>query len=218
MYFCRQKNNHIIVMNYIELEIYDVQNSRMPNEVFVLILKEKGGGKGIPILIGLNEARCIVMEQSGTASKRPGTHELVGKMILAARFELLKVIIHHYEEGIFYANLILRDLNQNVFEIDSRTSDAVILALKFHIPIYIERTIFDKVAILPTSIIQPEDFNAKKEELNEDMDAYNRFLDEKLRDMSQIELNNLLQGAVDCEDYELASKIHEELTRRKTAR
>ncbi|MDR1112773.1 MAG: bifunctional nuclease family protein, partial [Bacteroidales bacterium] len=127
-------------------------------------------------------------------------------------------VIHHYEEGIFYANLILRDPNQNVVEIDSRTSDAVILALKFNIPIYIKDTIFGKAAIFPTSAIQPEDFNAKKEELNEDMEAYNQFLDEKLKNMSQTELNNLLQGAVECEDYELAFKIHEELTRRKGSR
>ncbi|MDR1345980.1 MAG: bifunctional nuclease family protein [Bacteroidales bacterium] len=191
----------------------------MPNEVFVLILKEKkDSGRAIPILIGLNEARCIVMEQSKAASKRPGTHELVGKVISAARFELQKVVIHHYEEGIFYANLILRDPDQNVFEIDSRTSDAVILALKFNIPIYIKDTILSKAAIFPTSVIQPEDFNAKKKELNEDMEAYNQFLDEKLRNMNKTELNNLLQGAVECEDYELASKIHEELTRRKDSR
>jgi bifunctional DNase/RNase len=205
-------------MNYIELEVYEVQNSRMPNEVFALILKEKGGGRVIPILIGLNEARCIVLEQTGAVSKRPGTHELVRKVISAAHFELLKVLIYHYEDGIFYSNLILRDREQNVFELDARTSDSVILALKFNVPIYIKQTIFDEAAISPSPVVQPEDFIAKKEELDEDTEAYNRFLDEKLQDMNPTELNELLQGALECEDYELASKIHEEITKRKEGR
>jgi bifunctional DNase/RNase len=204
-------------MNYIELEVYKVQNSRMPNEIFALILREKDGGRVIPILIGLNEARCIVLEQTGAVSKRPGTHELVRKVILAAHFELLKVIIHHYEDGIFYSNLVLRDAEQNILELDTRTSDSVILALKFKVPIYIKHSIFEEVAISPTPVVQPEDFTAKKEELDEDTEAYNRFLNEKLRDMSLAELNDLLQGALECEDYELASKIHEELTKRKEA-
>ena len=205
-------------MNYIELEVYEVQNSRMPNEVFALFLKEKEGERVIPILIGLNEARCIVLEQTNAVSKRPGTHELVRKVILAAHFELIKVLIHHYEDGIFYSNLILQDTEQNVIELDARTSDSVILALKFNVPIYIKQTIFEEVAISPTPAVQPEDFTAKKEELDEDTEAYNCFLSEKLRDMSLAELNDLLQGALECEDYELASKIHEELTKRKETR
>jgi bifunctional DNase/RNase len=201
-------------MDYIELEVYEVQNSRMPNEVFALILIEKGGGRVIPILIGLNEARCIVLEQTGTVSKRPGTHELVGKVISAAHFELLKVLIYHYEDGIFYSNLILRDREQNVFELDARTSDSVILALKFNVPIYIKQTIFDEVAISLSPVVQAKDFKV----LDEDTEAYNRFFDEKLPNMSLTELNELLQGVLECEDYELASKIHEELIRRKEGR
>jgi len=202
-------------MKYIELEIYEVQNSKMANEVFAMILKEKGGGRIVPVLIGLNEARCLVLEQTGVISKRPGTHELVRKIILAANFELQKILIHHYEDGIFYANLILRDSEQKIITLDARTSDAVILALKFKIPIYIKQTIFEETSISPVPVAQHEDFTAKKEELDEDMEAYTRFLDEKLQTMTLTELNDLLQGSLKCEDYELASKIHEELIKRQ---
>jgi hypothetical protein len=101
----------------------------------------------------------------------------------------------------------------NSFEIDARTSDAVTLALKFSAPIFIEESIFETVGLAPSASKNDLPFD-KEEEVGE-VEEYDKFIKQKLEEMTVPELEDLLTGAIESEDYELASKIHEELNRRE---
>jgi len=200
-------------MEYIELEILDVESSQTPSEAFALIVREKMGKKEMTIIIGLHEARTLVLLISKIQTRRPGTHELFKNFMEHAGYQLNKVIIYHYEEGVFYAHLLLHNDTLN-FELDARTSDAIAIGLLMNAPIMIQRDIFEKLAVLPRKE------ESKIEDLQPDIDLQPEelefYIENKLHEMSIEELKKLLQGAIDSEDFELASKIHDEINLRSS--
>ncbi|MEG1555449.1 MAG: bifunctional nuclease family protein [Bacteroidales bacterium] len=207
------------MMELIELEVADLQNSSTPSEAYVLVLKEKGGKRYIPIVIGLSEARSIVLELNKMKPRRPSPHDLFKSLADCCQMEVKRVVIYKYEEGIYFSDLYLEVNEDNKIHIDSRTSDAVVLALKFGVPIFIDPIVFKQ-----NQIEMEEDGNSKQEqdewfdseqEEEETQKEYDRYLNEKLKEMSKEELQTLLDGAVESEDFELASKIHEEIKKRQ---
>lgn len=199
-------------MNYIELEVDDVQSSQVQGEAFALLLKEKGGNRFLPVVIGVTEARAVVFELNRIKPHRPSPHDLFGELAKHSQISLNQVIIWKFEDGVFYAHLIMKKNDGTQFEIDARTSDAVALALKFSVPIMIDQAIFDKVGI------QPKTSSSKKvfeEETIEETEEYDKFIDQKLKEMPLAQLQDLLAGAIESEDYELASKIHEEINKKE---
>ena len=133
------------------------------------------------------------------------------------------VLIHKFEEGVFYADIHFRKEKGEVFTIDSRTSDAVVIALKTHIPIYIQEEVIDAYLSDTENLVDISDEQAEEddEELADELEMdlsdenYDKYISTKLEEMSLEELQNLLDGAVECEDFEMASKIHDEIERRK---
>lgn len=193
---------------FIELEIVDVQNSQTPNDAYVLILKEKGGMRIVPIIIGLSEAKTIVLILNNVKSRRPTPHELFKNLTEHCGYTFSQILIEKFIEGIYYSKIVLSKENE-ILNLDARTSDAVSLALLFKAPIFIEPTILDEVAILPSEKTESNN-DYLEEEFLENVE-YDQFIDQKIKEMSDEELETLLQGAIESEDFELATKIHDEI-------
>ena len=184
------------------------------------ILKEKEGERLLPILIGMNEARSIVLEMNKMKPKRPTPHDLFLRLSEVCKVYAGYVVIHKFEEGVFYADIHFRRENGEVFTIDSRTSDAVVLALKCSIPIYVEEEVLeayfsdeDSLEVLSSDLEEEQEADDLEMDLSDE--NYDKYISTKLEEMSLDELQNLLDGAVECEDFEMASKIHDEIERRK---
>ena len=206
----------------LEFIVSDIRNAQPPSEAYALILKEKEGERQLPILIGMSEARAIVLEMNKMRPKRPTPHDLFLQLSEQCKVYPGYVVIHKFEEGVFYADIHFRKENGEVFTIDSRTSDAVVLALKCSIPIYVEEEVLeayfsdqDNIEESATLTDEEEEYSEDDLELDLSDENYDKYLSTKLEEMSLEELQNLLDGAVECEDFEMASKIHDEIERRK---
>lgn len=197
----------------IELEVADIRNSQTQSEAFALLLRKKNCNEYLPVIIGLSETRAIALEINKILPRRPSPHDLFVKLTSACNCTLQEVFIYKYEEGIFFANIILINNSGNNIIIDARTSDAVTLALKQNKPIFIESDIFDTHCFH----IEPDidTLSSDTENTDENQAEYDNYIDQKIKEMSIEELEILLTGSVESEDFELASKIHEEIERRK---
>lgn len=202
----------------VELEVSDIRNAQTPSEAFALVLTERQGNRVLPIIIGMNEARAIVLEMSKMKPKRPTSHDLFLQLSDTCHLVAENIEIHKFEEGIFYANINLRRENGEQVIIDSRTSDAVVLALKWHIPIYIHEDVLDNYLSDNIDEVKNlvENEEPEEEDINLSDENYDKYIVAKLEEMSMEELEHLLDGAIECEDFEMASKIHEEIEKRKS--
>ena len=196
-------------MNKVELEVLDIRNSEKPSDTYALVLKERNGESIILVMIGWNEAREIIMTMNKKPSKRPTTHDLFRNFADATHYTLTSIDIYRFTEGIFYAYLNLENDKNEKLQIDSRTSDAVTLALKYRAPIFMEDAVFQENAVDPfipeeTPILEEDDGN-----------SFELYLTQQLEEMPVNELKNILEGAVSREDFELASKIHDAIKKRE---
>ncbi len=198
-------------MNLIELLINGISYSQTQNGAYALILSEIEGERKLPIVIGTNEAQSIAIAiEKEIKPPRPLTHDLFKNFCERFDIKIKKVIIHKLVDGIFYSSVICeRDGIEEI--IDSRSSDAIALAIRFEAPIYTYETILEKAGV----VIQVEkDFDEKsllKELFSED-DTYIESPD--LQDKSTKELEELLKIAIQNENYESAAKIRDEISNR----
>jgi uncharacterized protein len=179
------------------------------------VLGESTGTRRLPIIIGGFEAQAIAIELEKMSPSRPLTHDLFKAFAETFDVKVTEVLIYNLVEGIFYAKLICNDGSRDV-EIDARTSDAIALAVRFNCPIFTYEFILKSAGIVlddDTASMTGEAETATKEHAEEvrtsagGSDAY--------RDKSTEELKNMLQTALDEEQYEMASKIRDELNQRK---
>ncbi|MCD6473115.1 bifunctional nuclease family protein [Candidatus Aerophobetes bacterium] len=148
----------------IEVKVANVAidvNSKMP----VVILKEKKGGKKLPIWIGLFEAQAIALALQDLKPPRPLTHDLTKSLIEKLEGKVEKVIISDLKNNTFYARIVMRKNGEDI-DIDSRPSDAIALALRFKVPIYINETVLDKVAV-GSKPINDKEFREFKKKLKD---------------------------------------------------
>ena len=200
-------------MEYIELEVLNIESSPIPSDAFALIVREKDGEREMTVVIGFQEARALILLINDISTRRPGTHELFKNFIKQVDFHLDRVEIYHYDEGVFYAHLLFKSETTH-FKLDSRTSDAIAIAMLTDAPIMIRKTIFDKLSAIPSKEeIKKDNFLPEIDLQPEELENY---IVNKLQEMTMHELERLLQGAIDSEDFELASKIHEEINARKS--
>ena len=203
----------------IELQVADIHAAARPSEAFSLILKEKEGERYVPIIIGMSEARAILVELKQSPTHRPLTHELFVSLADSFNCALTEVDIVHYENGVYYADMLMKRSDGTLFHLDARPSDAISLALKFNAPFFMNENIF----LANCKDDHSEDEPAEKE-YNEWLDVCaeeeveggrsDAYIDRKLKEMSSEELQSLLEGAIESEDYELAEKIQKELDKR----
>ena len=195
-------------MEKIELEIIGITYSQSQSGAYVLILKEIEGDRNLPILIGQFEAQAIAMELQSVKSPRPLTHDLIKNIAKTFNIKLNEIIINDFKEGIYYALLIF-ELENKIFKVDARPSDAVALALRFNCPIYTTPEILDETGFILTGseedIVPPPNMQKEAEEVKEP--SFNLYTLE--------ELEKMLEEAVEKEDYEMASKLRDEIKKRK---
>lgn len=194
-------------MKRIELEIVALSHSITQTHSYAVVLGEVNGLRRIPIVIGGFEAQAIAVALERMNPSRPLTHDLMKNFMLAFNVELHEVVINDLQEGIFYSQLICSGANDTV-EIDSRTSDALALAVRFGCPIYTYDTILDQAGVLM------EDDGIKKKESNVTSITTEQGGSDDLKAMSLEELNTLLNNVLEQEDYIKAIAIRDEIKSR----
>jgi uncharacterized protein len=193
-------------MRKIELEIVALSHSITQTHSYAVVMGEVNGLRRLPIVIGGFEAQAIAVALEKMQPSRPLTHDLMKNFMTAFNVDLSEIIISDLQEGIFYSKLVCISEHDTV-EIDSRTSDALALAVRFGCPIYTYEHILESAGILM------EDTGKKKKG---SMDAVPETGGtEDLRSMSIDELNNLLNEVLEQEDYIRAISIRDEIASRK---
>jgi uncharacterized protein len=194
-------------MQKIRLNILGLSVSQTQSGAYALVLSEEGGDRRIPIIIGPVEAQAIAIQLEGLKPPRPLTHDLIKNIAVAFNIVLLEVVIHKLEEGIFYSELLC-ELDGREVKIDSRTSDAVALALRFRCPIYTSEDILSKAGIVLESEEpkQPKSTSKRKPEASQSSPFAHYSLQE---------LDEILTEAIQNEDYEKATIIRDEINSRK---
>jgi bifunctional DNase/RNase len=188
----------------IRLKILGLSYSQDQSGAYALVLAETDGNRRIPIIIGAVEAQAIAINLEGLKPPRPLTHDLFTSVLSTYDIKITEVFIHAFEEGIFYAEMKMVGEKGN-FNIDSRTSDAIALALRCNCPIYTTEEVMSQTGIL-IDFEDPEVEASPEEELDEHS-VYDEF--------TLNELNEMLDKAVQDEEYEKASVIRDEIGKRE---
>jgi len=200
-------------MKKVKLDIVGLSYSQTQTGAYALVLGEVSGKRRLPIIIGAFEAQAIAIELEKMTPSRPLTHDLFKTFAETFAINVTEIIIYNLVEGIFYAKLICNDATQQDYEIDARTSDAIALAVRFNCPIYTYEFILSSAGIILEDETLPE---AKEGELAEEVaQKVSGRDDNEYHSKSTEELKTLLQTALEDEQYELASKIRDELNQRK---
>ena len=195
-------------MEKIKLDIAGLSYSQTQSGAYALVLSEVVGKRRLPIIIGGFEAQAIAIELEKMTPSRPLTHDLFKNFADNFKINLVEVIIYNLVEGIFFARLICEQNGKEV-EIDSRTSDAIALAVRFESPIYTYEFVLNSAGII-----------LDDEELSEDEDITPEInLEEITKNpaerMTLKELKKQLKNSIDNEDYEAASRFRDEINNRK---
>ena len=202
-------------MKTVQLSIIGLTYSQTHNNAYALLLGEEDGPRRLPIVIGAFEAQSIAIAlEKDILPPRPLTHDLFTSFALTFNIYLKKVMIHKLEEGIFYSYLVC-ELNGEIHQIDSRTSDAVALALRFNCPIYTYEKILQKAGIIlddqTSKVTKKIESKSKVKSIDEEP---SQSTEPDLMRLSDKALTKKLNLALEKEDYELAAYIRDELNRR----
>jgi bifunctional DNase/RNase len=194
-------------MKKIELEIVALSHSITQTHSYAVVLGEVNGLRRLPIVIGGFEAQAIAVALEKMHPSRPLTHDLMKNFMGAFEIDLTEIIICDLQEGIFYSKLICTNEHDTV-EIDSRTSDALALAVRFGCPIFTYENILESAGILM------EDSAAKKKKTITTTTTTDTGTREDLKALTLEELNTLLNEVLEHEDYIRAIAIRDEINSR----
>ncbi|WP_353169354.1 bifunctional nuclease domain-containing protein [Flavobacterium sp.] len=204
-------------MSLVKLTIKGISYSQTQNGAYALILNEVDGDRQLPIVIGAFEAQSIAIAlEKEITPPRPLTHDLF--KIIADKYEIVitQVIIHKLVDGVFYSSIVCeKEAKEEV--IDARTSDAIALALRFNAPIFTYKNILDKAGIFLNK--NKQDLHSDEEIDDDDIlsepEVYGEEEPENIYSKFSIqELHNLLEEAIQNEDYEKAALIKAEIDRK----
>jgi bifunctional DNase/RNase len=194
-------------MKKIELEIVALSHSITQTHSYAVVLGEVNGLRRLPIVIGGFEAQAIAVALERMQPSRPLTHDLMKNFMMAFNIDLHEIVINDLQEGIFYSKLLCSTEHDTV-EIDSRTSDALALAVRFGCPIYTYEHILESAGIM----MEDEDEKKQKEEVTASHVAEGK---DDLKAMTLEELQTLLNDVLEQEDYLRAIAIRDEIKNRK---
>ena len=205
-------------MKKIELEIIALSHSVTQSHSFAVVLGEVDGTRRLPIVIGGFEAQAIAVALDNMKPSRPLTHDLMKTVCDTFSLELQYIYISKLVDGVFYSNLVFTNGTDN-YEIDSRTSDALALAVRFECPIYVNENILEEAGVEADSSMEAEPANENElekriEELTS-VAAAQPGSNSDYSSMNMEELNAALLYAIEHEDYERAARIRDELNKRK---
>ena len=187
----------------VKLKVMGITYGQIQNGAYALVLAEENGDRRIPIIIGTAEAQSIAIRLEHLTPPRPMTHDLFASFAQGFGIRLREVFVYHYEDGVFSSELLFDDGTRQI-RIDSRTSDAIAIALRTQSPIYTTEKIISEAGI----IFQEEPKEKKKEETKTVKRKH-------LNDYSTKELKERLEEAVRMEAYEKAALIQQELKKRE---
>jgi bifunctional DNase/RNase len=181
----------------IRVDILGLSTSPASGGAYALILREMGGNRRLPIIIGAFEAQSIALEMEGIKPPRPLTHDLMKTIIDRMGVSLSEVVVHELRDGTFYAKISLDSQ-----EIDSRPSDAIALAVRYSVPIYVSEKVMEEASFVPESEGEegekPSSSTQEKRPVN--------------LKMSKLEsLNVQLKEAIEKEEYEKAARLRDEI-------
>lgn len=197
-------------MKKIELEIVALSHSLAQTQNYAIVLGEQEGARRLPIVIGEFEAQAIAVAMEGMAPSRPMTHDLFKNTLSSFEIEVKEIIINNLVDGIFYSSLICT-LNGVQTEVDSRTSDALAVAVRFGCPIYTFEFILEQAGIVLEEETEREVQRAKSKRSDRSPKA------KTIKENTEEELDLMLEEALEAEDYERAAKIRDELNNRKNS-
>lgn len=194
-------------MQKIGLDIVGLSYSQTQSGAYALVLAEQEGKRRLPIIIGGFEAQAIAIELEDMTPSRPLTHDLFKSFADSYNIKVIEVLIYNLMEGIFYAKLICEKEGE-ITEIDTRTSDAVAIAVRFKCPIYTYEFILENAGILLEEDIEEETEVKPKAEKKVEKPK------KGIASLSVSELNDKLDKAIETENYEEASRIRDEIQKR----
>src|SRR5690554_32987 len=198
-------------MEKVKLEIIGLSYSQTQSGAYALVLSEVDGVRRLPIIIGGFEAQAIAIELENMVPSRPLTHDLFKSFAEAFNIKVKEVIIYNLKEGIFYSKLIC-DKDGKEIEIDARTSDAIALAVRFKCNVYTYESIIGSAGIQLDQEDEDADISAPIEEQKKCPSGKKDKTD--LSGLNIKELETRLESAIEDENYELASKIRDEINKR----
>ncbi|HRH66351.1 MAG TPA: DUF151 domain-containing protein [Bacteroidia bacterium] len=201
-------------MKKIKLEIIGLTYSQTQSGAYALVLGEEKGKRRLPVIIGAFEAQAIAIELENMTPTRPLTHDLFKTFAQAFNIVVEEVIIFNLLEGVFFAKLVCRDSENKKAEIESRTSDAIAIAVRFGCPIYTYEFILSSAGVVLEE-------NTPIEGIEEHVEkqvptSATKLSENELSTASTDELKEMLKKALDEEAYERASRIRDELNKRKS--
>ena len=201
-------------MSKIKLNVLGISYSQTQSGAYALVLTEENGERRIPIIVGGFEAQSIAIQLEGLKPPRPLTHDLFMNFAASYKINLLEVNIYKLEEGVFYSKLYCDDGSKQV-SIDTRTSDAIALALRFKCPIYTTEEIMERAGIvLDFGKESTKSDLAQDTTVTETTPSAAAGNTAEYEDFTTQELNEMLKEAIGQEDYEKASIIRDELSKR----
>ncbi len=196
--------------NKVKLSILGISYSQVQAGAYALIFAEEDGIRRLPIVIGTPEAQSIAIVMEGIKPPRPLSHDLMSNIFQALNIELKEVFIYKFEDGAFFAELLIED-NGKEYRMDSRTSDAVALAIRCNAKIYTTEDIMQNMGIV---------FDEREVSTDEPSSTQAAETEQIAEDMSQLSISALqkkLEEAVQEENYELATQLRDEIGRREKA-
>lgn len=200
--------------NLVKLNIKGISYSQTQSGAYALIMEEELGSRKLPIIIGSFEAQSIALAlEKDIHTPRPLTHDLFVAIGKAFSFWVKSVFIHKLEDGVFYSNILIEDNDGRQEEIDSRTSDAIAMAIRFDAPIFALESVMNKAGV-QLDMREEEEKNIARaiQEIEQEVSEQQKKQDFSLKSKAQLEKE--LKDAVKNEDYEMAAKIRDELDKR----
>ncbi len=201
-------------MKKIELEIVALSHSITQTHSYAVVLGEVNGLRRLPIVIGGFEAQAIAVALERMQPSRPLTHDLFSNFMSTFSIELTEVIIYKLEEGIFFAKLVCQNEGEPV-EIDSRTSDALALAVRASCRIFTYENILETAGLYLDQTEGTPTESAETRQTPTASPAITSSVDKDLKSLNLEDLNKLLQQVLDQEDYVRAINIRDEINNRK---
>jgi bifunctional DNase/RNase len=194
-------------MEKIELQIVALSHSVTHSHNYAVVLGEAEGNRRLPIVIGGFEAQAIAVAMEDMVPSRPLTHDLFRNTLDTFEIEVREVIINNLLDGVFHAQLICERAGE-VFEIDSRTSDAIAMAVRCSCPIFTYEFILETAGV----VVEDTEEEGAKEKSGP---KKKRSKPKTYKELSMEDLNSLLEKVILEEDYEKAAKIRDEIARRE---
>jgi len=196
-------------MNKVQVEILGLSSSPSAGGAYALLLREVYGKRRLPIIIGAFEAQAIALELEGISPPRPLTHDLLKSIITNVGATVTEIVIDELRDNTFFAKIIL-DVSTIENSVDARPSDAIALAVRTGVPIYVEEEVMKIASFIPTGDEENETFK-----LADDESPQLKKPKATKEETTVASLQDQLREAIENEDYERAAKLRDEINKLK---